>query len=164
MEYKFDENLLPIIQRAEKYCANDEHCRSSVRAKLLVWGATRPQADMIVQYLVDSDFINELRYAQHYCGSKMRMQKWGRVKMAYQLRSKQIPKAIIEKTLASLDKDAYTSILADLARTKWEQLATEPDQNRRRTKVVNFLCSKGFELSEVQASLTTLIESEQLMS
>lgn len=161
MEYKFDEKMQQLAQKAEKYCAQDEHCRSSVRAKLLIWGATRTQADLIVQYLVDNDFIDELRYAQHYCGSKLRMQKWGRVKMAYQLRSKQIPRSIIEKTLATLDMDAYNRILFDLTRTRWEQLVTEPDMAKRRLKVTNFLSTKGFEPNEIQQSLNTLLESQQ---
>lgn len=161
MEYKFDEKMTPLVQRAEKYCATDEHCRSSVRAKLLVWGANRQEADYIVQYLVEQDLINEQRYASTYCGSKLRMQKWGRVKMAYQLRSKQIPKGIIEKTLDTLDMDAYRRILFDLCRTKWEQLATEQNPDRRRTKVINFLSSKGFELNEIQQALNIIINSQQ---
>ena len=161
MEKTLDEKLAPLVQRAEKYCADDEHCRSSVRAKLLVWGASRADADAIVDHLVENDFINEERYAEHYCGSKMRMQKWGRVKMAYQLRSKQIPKAIIEQTLANLEKDAYNRILFDLARTRWEQLATEADPNRRRIKVTNFLSSKGFEINEIQQTLNILQESQK---
>ena len=161
MEYKFDEKLQPIVQKAEKYCSDDEHCRSSVRAKLLIWGASRTDVDTIVQYLCDNDYINEERYALQYCSGKMRMQKWGRVKMAYQLRSKQIPRNIIEKTLEAIDKDAYNRILFDLARTRWEQLATERDEVRRHNKVCTFLSSKGFEMGEILQTLNILKESQQ---
>lgn len=151
MDVYFDDRVLPIVQKAEKYCSADEHCRSSVRAKLFGWGALRTDVDVIIEYLCENDYINEERYALVYCNSKMRSQKWGRIKMAYQLRSKQIPKEIIESTLKQIDETAYNEILDGLAESKWELLADESDERKKRIKFFNFLASKGFENDEIQA-------------
>lgn len=150
MSVKFQENERPFVERAENYCAASEQCASSVRAKLLVWGASHELTDKVMKHLKEADFINEMRYAKLYCGSKLRQQKWGKVKMAYQLRAKQIPRNIIDAAIASVDEQAYKEALQSLLVEKWALLASESDDRKRRVKLTNFLASKGFEASEIQ--------------
>ena len=149
-EVKLTENDKPYADKAERFCAMEEHCTSAVRAKLLTWGASREQVDRITAYLVANDYINESRYARQYCDSKLRLQKWGRVKMAYHLRSKQLPKPVIESAIQSIDEVLYSSVLRDLAENKWELLKGEEDLFKRKGKLVSFLASKGFEMEEIQ--------------
>lgn|SRR5574344_2652946 len=156
MSQIFDENDLPLVQKAERYCAMDEQCRSSVRAKLLVWGASRVQIDKIIPYLCEEDYVNEERYANAYCDSKLRIQKWGRIKLAYQLRAKQIPHPIIESAIANINPEVYTSVMNHLILAKWSTLPKD-DAFKCRSKLINFLNSKGFEPEEVQESLKQLL-------
>ena len=79
MIQEFNDAEMPFVQRAEHYCAGDEQCISSVRTKLMTWGADRLLIERILQYLVREDYINEQRYAIAYCQTKMRNQKWGRI-------------------------------------------------------------------------------------
>ncbi|MCR5424407.1 MAG: RecX family transcriptional regulator [Bacteroidales bacterium] len=155
-EVKLTENDLPYAEKAEHYCAMEEHCTSAVRAKLLTWGASREQVDRITDYLVQNDYINEPRYARQYCDSKLRMQKWGRIKMAYHLRAKQLPKPVIETAIEGLDEVLYSSVLRELAEGKWEQLKGEENPMKRKGKLVTFLASKGFEMDEIQETIQSL--------
>ena len=86
----FTEKETPFIAKAEQYCSNEERCRSAVMDKLLTWGAGVELSQRIIEHLISTDFINEGRYCRLYCDSKIRQQKWGRIKIAYQLRSKRI--------------------------------------------------------------------------
>lgn len=160
MGIKFEEKDMPFVQKAETYCAADEQCRSAVRAKLLVWGASRTLIDDIIKHLVDNDFINEQRYTRQYCDSKLRLQKWGRIKISYQLRAKQIPKNIIEKSISEIDGEVYGKVLFDLAENKWATLQNEANSLKRKNKLVTFLASKGFEMDEILEAIEPIINPQ----
>ncbi|MBQ9587676.1 MAG: RecX family transcriptional regulator [Bacteroidales bacterium] len=153
--YNFTESERLYVAKAEQYCANGEQCRASVKEKLTVWGAGQDVASRIVDYLVDSGFIDEHRYCRIYCESKLHLMKWGRVKMRYQLRMKHIDGSIIDNAIQNLDQEQYMDTLARLAGSK---LATiqDPDPRKRRSKLMAFLSSHGFTPDEINQTVDEL--------
>ncbi|MBP5189325.1 MAG: RecX family transcriptional regulator [Bacteroidales bacterium] len=158
-KYKFSDADKVFISKAENYCASAEQCRTSVMEKLLAWGADREKAGQIVDYLVQNEYIDEARYCRIYCESKLHLQKWGRIKINYMLRNKRIDNRIITAALQQLDPDQYTDTLRQLALSKLGSLA-EPDPHKRRSKLVAFLASHGFEQSEIQEVINPLLDKE----
>lgn len=148
-----DEEML-LLSKAERYCANEEQCRTSVRKKLCDWGASLDASGRIVSRLVDQGFIDERRYARAYVSSKLRTQKWGRLKVVYQLRSKQVPPKFITEALAEIPDEEYRNILLDVANMKWNSYDSNEPASKRRSKLVTFLASRGFESPEIQLMLT----------
>ena len=143
-----------LLSKAERYCANEEQCRTSVRKKLCDWGASLDASGRIVSRLVDQGFIDERRYARAYVSSKLRTQKWGRLKVVYQLRSKQVPPKFITEALAEIPDEEYRNILLDVANMKWNSYDSNEPASKRRSKLVTFLASRGFESPEIQLMLT----------
>ncbi len=159
MTQEFNEAEMPFVQRAEHYCAGDEQCISSVRTKLMTWGADRQLIERILQYLVREDYINEQRYAMAYCQTKMRNQKWGRIKLAYQLRSKLLPRNIVEMAVASVDQDEYREVLYDLAAAKWRDLQNDPVKGTN--KLAYFLQSHGYDTEEIREAIQTVANNNK---
>ena len=153
MVQNLSEEEMSLLARAERYCANEEQCRTSVRKKLCDWGATPDSSSKIVTRLIDQGFIDERRYARAYVSAKLRNQKWGRLKVIYQLRSKQVPPKFITEALAEIPEEEYRNILLDVAKTKWDTYpATEPNA-KRRSKLVTFLASRGYESPVIQSMI-----------
>ena len=153
MVQNLSEEEMSLLARAERYCANEEQCRTSVRKKLCDWGASMEASGKIVTRLIDQGFIDERRYARAYVSAKLRTQKWARLKVIYQLRSKQVPPKFITEALAEIPDEEYRSILLDVANMKWNSYNTTEPTNKRRSKLVTFLASRGFESPEIQAML-----------
>lgn len=151
-KYKFTDADKAFISKAEQYCAANEQCRSAVKEKLLAWGADRILAGHIVDYLVDNDFINEARYCRLYCDSKLRLQKWGRIKINYMLRGKQIDNKTITSALQGLDAGLYRETLVQLAESKLRTI-DEDNPLKRKAKLTSYLASHGFESDEIQEAL-----------
>ena len=107
----------------------------------------------IVNRLIDQGFIDERRYARAYVSSKLRTQKWGRLKVIYQLRSKQVPPKFITEALAEIPDEEYRNIMLDVANMKWSSYDTAEAASKRRSKLVTFLASRGFEQPEIQTML-----------
>lgn len=158
-ELKFTENELLLISKAEQYCATGEQCRSAVRDKLYAWGANREQAERVVNHLVANDFINEARYCRIFCESKLHLQKWGRIKMSYQLRLKRIDSNVIEEALNNIDPEQYAEALMQLAQSKLHTLS-EPDPRKRDAKLSSYLASHGFEADMIHEVVNNLKETE----
>ena len=151
---------MSLLARAERYCANEEQCRTSVRKKLCDWGATPDSSSKIVTRLIDQGFIDERRYARAYVSSKLRNQKWGRLKVIYQLRSKQVPPKFITEALAEIPEEEYRNILLDVAKTKWDTYPDTEPTNKRRSKLVTFLASRGYEAPVIQSMLDEHYKAE----
>jgi regulatory protein len=73
------------------------------------------------------------------------MKRWGRVKIRYELKQKQVGDYLIKKALASIDEEDYSLALAKLAADKWEALREETNVFVRRKKVQDYLLQRGFE-------------------
>ncbi|MBR3528470.1 MAG: RecX family transcriptional regulator [Bacteroidales bacterium] len=155
----FNESEIPFLSKAEQYCAQSEQCRSSVMDKLTRWGASHELSERIINYLVKNDYINERRFCQIYSESKMNLQKWGRIKIAYQLRAKRIDKRLIDEALTNLDPNRYHEVLLQLARQK---MSTIKDDNpfARRNKLMAFLASHGFESDEIIKAFDEIGDNE----
>ncbi len=155
----FNESEIPFLSKAEQYCAQSEQCRSSVMDKLTRWGASHELSERIINYLVKNDYINERRFCQIYSESKMNLQKWGRIKIAYQLRAKRIDKRLIDEALTDLDPNRYHEVLLQLARQK---MSTIKDDNpfARRNKLMAFLASHGFESDEIIKAFDEIGDNE----
>ena len=149
-----------LLAKAERYCANEEQCKTSVRKKLCDWGVSVELSNKIVAKLVEQGFIDERRYARAYCSSKLRHQKWGRLKVIYQLRSKQVPPKFITEALQEIPDEEYRGIMRQVADEKWATYNADEPLGKRRAKLSTFLASRGFEAPEIQTILHAYAESE----
>ena len=161
MVQNMSEEDMSLLARAERYCANEEQCRTSVRKKLCDWGASLDASGKIVSRLVDQGFIDEKRFAKSYVNSKLRTQKWGRLKVIYQLRSKQIPPKFITEAMAEVTDEEYRGIMLGVANTKWATYSTTDTVAKRRAKLTTFLASRGYESPEIQQMLADHFSDEQ---
>ena len=138
--------------KAEQYCAREEQCVSGVRRKLHEWGATAACASAILTHLLEERYIDERRYVRLYCQGKLRIQRWGRNKMAWELRNKGIADALIAEGLDSLSPEEYAATLDKVAQTKRATLRGDSDFDKQR-KLTAYLLSRGFTLEEIKSSI-----------
>jgi len=51
--------------------------------------------------LVEEDYLNEERFAVQFAGGHFRLKQWGRVKIRYELKQRQLSDYCIKKALAA---------------------------------------------------------------
>lgn len=137
-----------LLFKASAYCAASEHCIAEVREKLRAWGASAADADHIVAYLADEKFVDELRYCEAFVRDKFRFNRWGRIKIGVMLRAKGLPDDCIAQALLQIPDDDYLQTLTDLLRSKSHTLKSR-DEYDRRTKLIRFAQSRGFEMDMI---------------
>ena len=142
------------LSKAERFCAMGEQCEYAVREKLRTWGASDEESDAVVERLKALDFLNERRFVEIYCRSKVRQQRWGRRKIQYQLRMKRIPDVLIREGMSAVADEDYFAALQSVAESKWR--TCNPADSRSKYKLTAFLQSHGFELDEIKSVIEKL--------
>lgn len=131
--------------KLKKYCAYQERCHSEVKEKLYSYGVYGNDAEDIIGKLIEEDYLNEERYAIHFAGGKFRLKQWGKVKIKYELRQKQVSDYCIKKALNSIDEKEYFLVLEKLKEQKLKTLKSEKNIFIKKRKLQDFLLQRGFE-------------------
>jgi regulatory protein len=144
------------LQKLKHFCAYQERCHSEVRDKLYHLGVWKKNHDEIIATLIEEDYLNEERFAIAFAGGKWRIKKWGRLKIKYELKQKQISDYCIKKALQQIDEAEYVTMLNKLAKEKYTALKKEQYLIRKK-KTMDFLLRKGFEAELIMK----IIDSEK---
>ena len=122
-EQKFTpQQALPKIKQ---YCAYQERCHSEVKDKLYSFGLNKNEVEELISKLIEDNYLNEERFAIQFAGGKFRVKQWGRIKIKYQLKQKQVGEYCIKKALAAIDPSDYANTLSKLAGLKLKTLKGE---------------------------------------
>ncbi len=137
------------LQKLKHYCAYQERCHSEVKEKLYNLGIWKKDHDEIISALIEENYLNEERFAIAYAGGKWRVKQWGRVKIKYELKQKQVTEYCIKKALHQISEEEYLAVLKKLADEKYASLKAEQYLVRKK-KTMDFLIGKGFEIDLVR--------------
>ena len=136
-------------KKIKHFCAYQERCHSEVKEVLYSYGLRKTETEELMAELIETNYLNEERFALQYAGGKFRMKQWGRKKIQYELQQKRVGPLIIKIALKQIDDEDYQNTLQKLADTKWESLAGE-QYLVRQAKTNNYLLQKGYEMSLIQ--------------
>lgn len=131
------------LQYAAGICARSEQCEFDIRRKLSSHGISGSEADKIIDYLLDHDFLNEERYSCAYCRDKARFNRWGKIKIRAGLIARRVSREAVKKGLEAIDRPSYIDGLQRLT----HQLAGTDDLSNHamRMRLMRRLASRGFE-------------------
>ena len=110
------------LQKLKHYCAYQERCHNDVKEKLYKLGVWKKEHDEIIAALIEENYLNEERFAIAYAGGKFRINSWGRVKIKYALKQKQVSEYCIKKA--------------------WKYWTNSPKKNMRHARQINTLFAK----------------------
>ncbi len=142
--YKKQLTLGKALQKLKHYCAYQERCHSEVKEKLYSLGVFKKEADNIIATLIEEGYLDEERFAIAFAGGKFRIKQWGRVKIKYELKQKQVSSYSINKALKQINENEYVAVLKKLAEDKYASLKNEQPFLRKK-KTMDYLLQKGFE-------------------
>jgi regulatory protein len=143
------------LQKLKQYCAYQERSHSEAVQKLWDLGVRKAEHDDIIAALIEEDYLNEERFAVQYAGGKFRMKDWGKKKIYYALKEKQVSTYCINKALNAIPEEDYLKTLRQLAEKKYESLKGEQYMIRQK-KTTDYLLQKGFEPNLVTTVLKNI--------
>ncbi len=144
------------LQKAKHYCGYQERAHSEVKDKLYSLGLYKQQVEECLAQLIEENYLNEERFAKQFAGGKFRMKQWGRVKITYELKQKQVSEYCIRKGLQEIEETDYLLVFQKLAAEKWTAVASEQNLFSKLRKTQDFLIQRGFEHDLIKEQLQIL--------
>jgi regulatory protein len=141
------------LPKLQQYCAYQERCHKEVQDKLHAYGVFGQDADAIVSHLIEHNYLNEERFAIQFAGGRFRMKQWGRLKITFELKKKQVSPYCIKKALQQIEEQAYQQTFFTLADKKTASLKGEKNVFVKKKKLRDYLVLKGYENQLIQEAV-----------
>ena len=138
-------------------CSRSEQCSQDIRRKIVASGLDDDSADEIIEKLKKENFIDDKRYITSYINEKIRINKWGKVKMRYYLRMKGIDSSLIDNGLDEIDEKTYYELLVSTLREK-ARTVRKKNKYEKMGQIIRFAQSRGFEPELIHRYLNEVIE------
>ena len=141
----------------QRLCSGSEKCRQDIRLRLGRKGMVEKDIQWVIDQLEDEHFVDEERYTGFYVRDKYQLGGWGKIKIAYNLKQKNIPENIIRTKLEDIDPEEYAEKLRKVLSAK-NQKVNEQDPYKRKMKLMAFAAQRGFESGLIYDEVEKLIK------
>src|SRR5690554_1929700 len=94
-----------VLKKMAALCSRSEQCSTDIHKKILAVGCLGDEADEILDQLIAEKFINDERYVKFYVADKFKLNKWGKIKIKYYLKMKNLPDSLIQNGLDLIDEE-----------------------------------------------------------
>jgi len=148
------EQALPKVRQ---YCTYQERSHSEVKEKLYSFGLYKKDVEQLISNLIEENYLNEERFAIVFAGGRFRIKHWGKVKIKYELKQKQVSEYCIKKALQEINSADYLKTLYKLAEGKLKLLRAEKNIFTKKKKLQDYLLQKGFEGQLIQTVIKDII-------
>ena len=153
------EQALPKIKH---YCSYQERSHTEVKEKLYSFGLWKKDVEILLSQLIEENYLNEERFARLFAGGKFRMKQWGRIRIKYELKQRQVSEYCIKLGLKEIGEEDYLATLKKQAEKKWKMLKGEKNIFIKNKKAADYLLRKGFEKDLIENALASAGKDEDV--
>ncbi len=157
MQSKKTYTVQEATRKLEHYCAYQERCHQEVRQKLVGMYMIPEVIDVIVVHLLEHNFLNEERFAKTYVRGKFRFKAWGRRRLTFELKKKDVSKVNINQALSEIGNEEYNEFFNDLAEKRVDSIK-ESNVYKKRKKFIDYFLYRGWESHLVYEKANQLIK------
>ncbi len=144
-------------QRMARLCSMKECCSSDVRQKLRRMQLGDDAVNNIISLLLKQKYIDDTRFTRSFISDKLRFGKWGKTKIVFSLRQKQIPQEIIDEVFQTFSDEVLLQPLMPLLEKKLKSVKGKTEYEKR-DKVIRFALSRGFSMPNILKCLGEMPE------
>jgi len=144
------------LAKIRSICSRQEQCRQDILAKFSKWDVSEADSEEILKILQKEGFVDHNRYASSFVNDKFKFNKWGKIKIRWVLRQKEIPEDIIENALALIDEDEYMNILSGELKKKIKSLKPLNEYDLKG-KLVQFATQRGYEYEVISKTINKIL-------
>lgn len=144
MQTKKTYTLQEATKKLEHFCAYQERCHKEVVQKLTNMHMIPEAIDVIVVHLIQHNFLNEARFAKTFVSGKFKIKNWGKRRLAYELKQKDVRKVNINQALTEISDEEYIEVFNDLTKKKANSIK-ETNVIKKKKKFIDYFLYRGWE-------------------
>lgn len=146
------------LPKIAAYCSKAERAEFDVRKKLLGWELETDSCERIITRLKKENFLNEERYCRSFIKDKIQFNKWGKIKIAFELKKKRVPEFIIDSCFEDIENSDFELPLLKILTNKAKSVKGSNDYERW-TKLVRFGLGRGYSFDQIKKCLSKIVDT-----
>ena len=147
--------LLEIQKKLEHYCTYQERCHQEVSKKLKELGVFGTTIDKVISHLIEQNYLNETRFAEHFVHGKFSIKKWGKKRLLRELKQRHISDWNIKNAMKKISDKVYCESGQALAEKFWSAHQNRPLAKQKK-KVWNAMHYRGWETEVIMENILRL--------
>jgi len=161
IEKKFIEKILKtdernkVINSALGYLSYRQRSQQEVFQKLRSKDYSHEDIEFAINYCIERNYINDIEFARSFIHDKSKLNKYGSVRIKYDLIKKGVDKSIIDQVLQADFEEEYSTAL-EVAEKKLASYRSD-DKNSQYRKLGGFLQRRGYPYDVVSKVLRELL-------
>tara|TARA_B100001564_G_scaffold327489_1_gene310524 strand:- start:12 stop:479 length:468 start_codon:yes stop_codon:yes gene_type:complete len=154
MPIKLSKDEKSILEKMRSYCMYQERYIQEVKKKLTRLQVVPKSKSKIINHLIDDDYLNEVRFTKSFIQGKLRIKKWGRIKLNYELKIRGVKKFIIDQEINRISKQDYYDYFNEFSNNKIKNLKGSKEQKKR--SFINYFTYRGWENNLIYEKLNEI--------
>ena len=130
------------IEVSVKFCSYRDRSEKEIIKKLTDKKFSKEIISSTLRKMKDLNFVNNLRFAKSFSRGKNRGNRWGKIKIRYELVGKGLNDEEITIGLDSIDSKMYEESLK-----KNIEIFRKKNKSDNKNKLIGHLARKGFEMN-----------------
>lgn len=147
------------LPKISAYCSKAERAESDVRKKLQGWELDEESSERIVARLKKENFLNEERYCRSFIKDKIQFNKWGKVKIVFELKKKRISESTISSCFEEIESSDFETPLLKILVNKAKSVKAANDYEKW-TKLVRFGMGRGYSFDQIKKCLSKILDTD----
>jgi regulatory protein len=131
------------LNRVAAYCSRAERSEFEVRRKLLAWELQDDAIKRIIDRLKKEKYLDNNRFAGSFINDKLKFNKWGKTKIIFELKKRNISESVYNPILEELAEDEFEKQLMHILSVKEKSVKAKNDYDKK-TKLIRFALGRGF--------------------
>jgi len=122
----------------------------------MAWELPEDAVKRIIDRLKKEKFLDNARFARSFINDKLKFNKWGKTKIIFELRRRNIPESIYNPILEELAGDEFEKQLMHILSVKEKSVKAKNDYDKK-TKLIRFALGRGFTMDLSIKSVNRLL-------
>ena len=139
------------LNKIINYCNYRDRSTKEIKTKLLDLNYSIEIIDSAISQAIELRIVDNFRFSKSFSRGKNQKNRWGKIKIAYELKNKGLNNKEITFGLESIEKKTYYKILM-----KSIEVYKRKSKNFEKNKLIKHLINKGYETSLVFTTINKL--------
>ena len=139
------------LNKIINYCNYRDRSTKEIKTKLLDLNYSIEIIDSAISQAIELGIVDNFRFSKSFSRGKNQKNRWGKIKIAYELKNKGLNNKEITFGLKSIGEKTYYKILM-----KSIEVYKRKSKNFDKNKLIKHLINKGYETSLVISTIKKL--------
>ena len=139
------------LNRIINYCNYRDRSTKEIKIKLLDLNYSIEIIDSAISQAIELKIVDNFRFSKSFSRGKNQKNRWGKIKIAYELKNKGLNNKEITFGIESIEEKTYYKILM-----KSIEIYKRKSKNFEKNKLIKHLINKGYEASLVITTIKKL--------